>query len=219
MQNQPETVTFNVGGTRFTTAVSNLSKYEKENMLLALYSNTKDHTKEIFIDRLSDKFGILFDYLRTGDVPEYSLALYKEADYYGFVHLLELYKQEYGTRKRKRLSYMLVEDDEIPTFRANATITLYFESGNSLATDFVRIRVLMDLLDCKIIMLERESWVELIAKCKEPKLDYQQIGCIILFGNTHLSLKIPDDRDAAVNKIFTECHKLIKKESKLELID
>lgn len=108
-------VSFNVGGTRFSTLKSTITKrvrkqdgqedelYE-ENLLSALvngYANVKlDETKAIFIDRSPKYFELIIDYLRKANTDETfefptsdsdAELLLREADYYKIHGLRELY--------------------------------------------------------------------------------------------------------------------------------
>lgn len=81
------TVTFNVGGKRFTISRSFLDRYP-ETMLTAASSKTWQHDQdeEVFIDRNGQRFQFVLDYLRDGKVvlPMYETkdALASELEYF-----------------------------------------------------------------------------------------------------------------------------------------
>lgn len=86
-ESSANTVTFNVGGKRFTISRSFLDRYP-ETMLTAAASKTWQHNQdeEIFIDRNGQRFQYVLDYLRDGKailpMHETKDALASELEYF-----------------------------------------------------------------------------------------------------------------------------------------
>lgn len=90
----PSVVPLNVGGMKYVTRLSTLKKYP-DSMLAALFSGRyqvdKDADGNYFLDSNGILFGYLLEFLRNGLLPprEQSVALYREASYYGLHELVE----------------------------------------------------------------------------------------------------------------------------------
>lgn len=90
----PSVIPLNVGGVKYVTRLSTLCKYP-DSMLAALFSGRhavdKDQSGCFFLDSNGSMFGYILEFLRNGSVPpnHVSVAVYKDANYYGLSHLLE----------------------------------------------------------------------------------------------------------------------------------
>ncbi|KAH9251022.1 hypothetical protein BASA81_011068 [Batrachochytrium salamandrivorans] len=93
-------VKLNVGGSYFSTSVENLTR-EPGNFFAVMFSGRWDvkvdpHDKAVFVDRDPTMFGMIVNYLRTGEInlddlsPKQFEALRKEADFYQIASLLRL---------------------------------------------------------------------------------------------------------------------------------
>ncbi|OWF48096.1 BTB/POZ domain-containing protein KCTD7 [Mizuhopecten yessoensis] len=90
----PPVIPLNVGGVKYVTRLSTLCKYP-DSMLAALFSGRhavdKDQNGNYFLDSNGSMFGYILEFLRNGSAPpnHVSVAVYKEANYYGIQHLIE----------------------------------------------------------------------------------------------------------------------------------
>ncbi|XP_030648981.1 BTB/POZ domain-containing protein KCTD7 [Chanos chanos] len=90
----PEVIPLNVGGTYFTTRLSTLRRYE-DTMLAAMFSGRhhipRDADGRYFIDRDGAYFGDILNFLREGELPQRDRvrAVHREAQYYAIGPLLD----------------------------------------------------------------------------------------------------------------------------------
>ncbi|KAM9331948.1 BTB/POZ domain-containing protein KCTD7 [Pholidichthys leucotaenia] len=90
----PEVISLNVGGTYFTTRLSTLRRYE-DTMLAAMFSGRhyipRDSEGRYFIDRDGAYFGDILNFLREGELPHRDRvrAVHREAQYYSIGPLLD----------------------------------------------------------------------------------------------------------------------------------
>uniref|UniRef100_W5LZR0 BTB/POZ domain-containing protein KCTD7 n=2 Tax=Lepisosteus oculatus TaxID=7918 RepID=W5LZR0_LEPOC len=98
LQEFPEVVPLNVGGTYFTTRLSTLRRYD-DTMLAAMFSGRhhipRDAEGRFFIDRDGAYFGDILNFLRAGELPQRDRvrSVHREAQYYSIGPLLESLEQ------------------------------------------------------------------------------------------------------------------------------
>ncbi|XP_066506383.1 BTB/POZ domain-containing protein KCTD7 [Hoplias malabaricus] len=94
VQEFPEVIPLNVGGTCFTTRLSTLCRYE-DSMLAAMFSGRhhmpQDSDGRYFIDRDGAYFGDILNFLRGGELPQRDRVrgVHREAQYYSIGPLLD----------------------------------------------------------------------------------------------------------------------------------
>jgi hypothetical protein len=124
----PNIITLNIGGTKFTTALSTLTSH-KDTFFDALLSGKFPLTKEpdgsIFIDRSPTYFGTILEYLRDG--PKWTLdtekfdkkdlqKLLRETEFYQLTQLSKLINEQLKLHKTVTVIIEYTHSSMIPLF-------------------------------------------------------------------------------------------------------
>jgi len=100
-QQQKGVVKLNIGGSRFETSISTLTKYPSmfQAMFSGRYENEKDSEGAYFIDRDGTNFRHILNFMRNGKVSKTLQhaelePLQQEAEFYGIEELIQLLEQK-----------------------------------------------------------------------------------------------------------------------------
>ncbi|XP_051004925.1 BTB/POZ domain-containing protein KCTD14 [Acomys russatus] len=151
-------VELNVGGQFYTTTMGTLMKHpgsKFSEILSKSARHQRDAQGRFFVDRPGTHFGLLLDYLRTGQVPtEFIPEVYREAKFYQIhllVKILEDTPQIFGEQVA-RMQFL----SGVPNYRENLEVLLRLARAEAVAMRSSKVMV------C-VARTEEES-----AKCVEP---------------------------------------------------
>ncbi|XP_021490483.1 BTB/POZ domain-containing protein KCTD14 isoform X1 [Meriones unguiculatus] len=202
-------VELNVGGQLYTTTMGTLMKHPGSKFPEILSRSARHHRDaqgRFFIDRPGTYFGLLLDYLRTGQVPrEYIPEVYHEAKFYQ-IHLLvkalEDTPQIFGEQVA-RMQFLM----GVPNYRENLAVLLHLARAEGVAMRSSKVMV------C-VVRTEEED-----AKCVEPLhiLEAQKTP-VVKFGPWKVGPAMEDfvyclEKDIRAQGYWVSSHRSVNKGS------